>query len=82
MATDTLINEHYWLVNLLLSDAIAKRYGLHRAAAVKRCAKRMRDGTKSQRLYDLAQMIIKAPDERVCAMVSGLYLEMKKDGMI
>ena len=79
--TDTT-HEQYWLENILLADGIAKRYGLHRAAAVRRCARRMRDETKSQRLFELAGLIIKAKDEKVTSMASGLFNEMKKDGLL
>lgn len=77
-----LEHEHYWLTNLLLADAIARHGGLKRHAAVVRCAKRMRDETTSKRLYDLALLIIKATPDKVVGMVTGLLIEMKKDGLI
>lgn len=78
----TATHEQYWLENLLIADGLAKRYGLHRSAAVRRCARRMRAETRSKRLFELAGLIIKASDEKVTSMASGLFNEMKKDGLL
>lgn len=76
------MNEQYWLTNLLLADALARKFCISRHAAILRCARRMRDGTKSKRLYDLAKLIIQAPAHKTVGMVTGLLEEMKKDGLI
>jgi|AntDeeMinimDraft_5_1070356.scaffolds.fasta_scaffold01803_12 hypothetical protein len=72
----------YWLTNLLLAKELARVNGLKQSAAVKRCAKRMRDGTKSQSLYQLSKFILKAHDHKILSMVDNLLDDLKQEGVI
>lgn len=77
-----LLDDKYWLENLILADAIAIAAGLNRAAAINRCAKRMRDTAVSPRMRDIARRIISAPDKTKVTTVTALITEMKKDGFL
>lgn len=50
----------YYVTNLMLADAIARRYGLHRASAVKRCAKRTLAQCDDPHLVSLLKQIMVA----------------------
>lgn len=50
----------YWVTNLMLADAIARRYGLHRASAVKRCAKRAMQDCDDEVLSGLLRQLMVA----------------------
>lgn len=71
----------YWLTNLILSAEIARIYDLKESAAIRRCAKRMRDETKSDSLYELAKLILKAPGHKVQGMVKNLEKDLKNEGL-
>lgn len=75
-------HEHYWVTNLLLAEALAARGGICRGSAVKRCARRMRDETKSEQLYTLATQIIRAPVHKVVRMVENMKKDMKQMGLM
>lgn len=75
-------HEHYWVTNLLLADALANRGGICRGSAVKRCARQMRDKTKSEQLYTLATQIIRAPAHKVVRMTENMKNDMKQMGLM
>lgn len=55
-----MMSTNYYVTNLMLSDAIARRYGLNRAAAVKRCAKRTLGQTDDPELIALLRDLMTA----------------------
>lgn len=77
-----LLDDKYWLENLILADAIAIAAGLNRAAAINRCAKRMRDTAVSPRMRDIARRLLNANDALKIKTVEALVIEMRKDGLL
>ena len=76
MATmDLASHKLYWLTNMMLAGALARKYGLHEAGAIKRCARRLRDSTRSADLHELAQLVLKARDESIVNVINGLFEE-------
>jgi len=62
-------NSIYWMTNLLLADALARRLGNSRHAAINRCARRGRDDAKDPWLADtLKELIGKDPHMMLLAV--------------
>lgn len=72
----------YWLTNLLLARELARVNGLKQSAAIKRCAKRMRDGTRSQSLFQLSKLILKDHDHKILSMVDNLRDDLQREGVV
>jgi hypothetical protein len=70
------------LTTLMLAWQIARVEGLNQAAAIRKCARRLRDSTKDSVLFDLYKTLIDAPDGKVLKCVIGLYDKLIEDGLL
>lgn len=71
--------ELYWTTNLILADQFARVYGLNRAAAIQRCARKMRDA----RVYHtVARRILKSPNSEIVGMVEKLHKGLIAEGVL
>lgn len=74
--------ELYLITNLCLADAMARKYAMHRAAAIKRAARRSRDQTTHAHVHADCRRIIKAPDSKTVDIVETLYASLLRDKVI
>lgn len=75
-------SQQYHLTNLLLADAMARRYGNDRVAALQRCARKVRDETHDPHLEAVARKILKTAVGRwtqLLRMINELLIKMQQD---
>lgn len=75
-------NQFYHVTNLLLADKLAQAYGNNRAAAIKRCARKIRDNTHDCKLHDLARQIVGAPDHKLTEITRRLEIGLRAEGLL
>ena len=69
--------------NLLLADAMARRYGLNRTAAVQRWARRARVSTKDPKIFETATLIAKCKEpHKVTKMIDLLHTKLVEEGVL
>lgn len=71
-----------WLTNLMIADRIARVYGASRPAAIRRCARRMRDQTISEAAYEIAKLLINKPDNYLVPFVERRVKDFEEKGML
>lgn len=70
------------LTTLMLAWQMARVDGLNQAASIRKCARRLRDTTKDNVLYDLFKTLIAAPEHKVVKCVSSLHDKLAQDGLL
>lgn len=71
------------LTNLFLARHLALVYGISEPAAIKRCARKIRDRVDYYpELVVLARRLIDAPDHHAVATVENIEANLRKGGII
>lgn len=70
------------LTTLMLAWQMARVDGLNQVAAIRKCARRLRDTTKDSVLYELFKTLIAAPENKVVKCVSALHDKLAQDGLL
>lgn len=68
-----------FLLNLCIARHLARIYGASESAAIKRCARKVRDETKLPKLYELAKHYINhSCDKWRVESVAGVEADLRK----
>jgi hypothetical protein len=70
------------LTTLMIAWQMARVDGLNQVAAIRKCARRLRDTTKDSVLYELFKTLIAAPEYKVVKCVSSLHDKLVQDGLL
>lgn len=70
------------LTTLMIAWQIARVDGLNQVAAIRKCARRLRDKTKDNVLYDLFKTVLVAKDSEVVKYISALHDKLAQDGLL
>jgi len=71
------------MTTLMLAWQLARVDGLSQAAAIRRCARKLRDTTKDDKMFGLMVSITKCNDDsRVVDCLDKLADKLKQDGMM
>jgi len=70
------------LTTLMIAWQIARVDGLNQVAAIRKCARRLRDKTKDSVLYDLFKSVLVAKDSEVVKYISALHDKLVQDGLL
>ena len=66
----------------MLAWQMARVDGLNQVAAIRKCARRLRDTTKDSVLYELFKTLIAAPENKVVKCISSLHDKLVQDGLL
>lgn len=69
-------------LNLLLAIEFARVYGTSQGAAIQRCAKRVRDETKDERMHVYAKRLIAESNQARVTSVVSLWRGMFDEGLV
>lgn len=70
------------LTTLMLAWQMARVDGLSQAAAIKKCARRLRDSTKDSKMYELLKNLAATTDAKAVECVSRLHDKLMADGLL
>lgn len=70
------------LTTLMLAWQMARVDGLSQAAAIKKCARRLRNATKDSGMYELLKNLAATTDARAVECVSRLHDKLMADGLL
>ena len=71
------------ILTLMLAWQLARVDGLSQAAAIRKCARKLRDTTKDHQMFDLMVSITKCNDDsRVVDCLDKLADKLKQDGLM
>ena len=73
---------HSELITLMLAWQLARVDGLSQAAAIKKCARRLRDSTKDSKMYELLKNLAATTDAKAVECVSRLHDRLEQDGLL
>ena len=73
---------HSELITLMLAWQLARVDGLSQAAAIKKCARRLRDATKDSKMYELLKNLAATTDSKAVECVSRLHDRLEQDGLL
>ena len=76
------VDNYRWLTNLMLADRMARAYGVNRPAAIRRCARRMRDQTVSTVAYGIAKLLVEKPDSFLVPYIERRIEDFEKRNML
>ena len=71
------------MTTLMLAWQLARVDGLSQAAAIRKCARKLRDTTKDRQMFNLMVSIVKCNDDsRVVDCLDKLADKLKQDGLM
>jgi hypothetical protein len=76
------VDNYRWLTNLMLADRMARAYGVSRPAAIRRCARRMRDKTVSEVAFGIAKLLIEKPDDYLAPYIERRVADFEQRQML
>jgi hypothetical protein len=70
------------LTTLMLAWQMARVDGLSQAAAIKKCARRLRNATKDSGMYELLKNLAATTDAKAVECVSRLHDKLMAEGLL
>ena len=70
------------LMTLMLAWQMARVDGLSQSAAIKKCARRLRDSTRDDKMYSLLKNLAGTTDTKAVECVSRLHDRLMADGLL